>query len=281
MTSRIGRDWIALVAGSPVSQSLSPAIHEAAFRADGRSGSFGAVECAPAEVQGLVEECRTRGLVGASVTMPLKEAVIASCDTVSDDASVLGAVNCLAFVSGSVIGHNTDGAGCAAALVRAGAAIAGEDSVVLGAGGTARAVALALARLGSRVTLVNRTASRADAAAATLSSVTGVSGSVVAGDIGALAEARVLVNATSVGMGTQESPVDVVHLHPDLVVLDAVYSPLDTRLLRDARAIRARAVDGVWMLVEQARLQQQLWFGTMPDAAVMRRAAEGRLAARQ
>jgi shikimate dehydrogenase len=78
-----------------------------------------------------------------------------------------------------------------------------------------------------------------------------------------------------------DTPVDVRLLHGDLIVLDAVYSPLETSLLREARAVGALGVDGVWMLVEQARLQQYVWFGEMPDATVMRREAEARLAARQ
>lgn len=281
MTGRIGDDWIALVTGSPISQSLSPAIHEAAFRAANRTGTFGAVECTPDGMADLLDECTEHRLVGASVTMPLKEAVVGLCDTLSADASALGAVNCLEFRSGSVTGHNTDGAGCAAALLRAGASIAGEGAVVLGAGGTARAVALALARLGARVTLVNRTATRAVAAASVLSGVPGLEGSVGAGDVSALADARILVNATSVGMGTADTPVDGGLLHRGLVVVDAVYSPLETSLLREARAVGALGVDGVWMLVEQARLQQHVWFGEMPDAMVMRREAEVRLAARQ
>ena len=281
MTGRIGDDWIALVAGSPISQSLSPAIHEAAFHAANRTGAFGAVECTPDGIADLLDECRAHGLVGASVTMPLKEIVVGLCDTVSPDAEALGAVNCLEFGSGSVTGHNTDGAGCAAALIRVGASVAGEGAVVLGAGGTARAVALALARLGARVTLVNRTATRAVAAASALSAVPGLEGSVAAGDISALAGARILVNATSVGMGTVDTPVDVRLLHGDLIVLDAVYSPLETSLLREARAVGALGVDGVWMLVEQVRLQQYVWFGEMPDDTVMRREAEARLAARQ
>lgn len=281
MSGRIGDDWIALVMGSPVSQSLSPVIHEAAFRTDGRAGSFGAVECAPEELGSLVEECRACGLVGASVTMPLKEVVVGWCDELSADAVALRAVNCLVFDAGSVIGHNTDGSGCASALARAGATIRGDGAVVLGAGGTARSVALALARLGADVTLVNRTESRARAAAIDLSMLPDLEGTVVAGDPESLHGARILVNATSVGMGTQETLVPADMLHPDLVVLDAVYSPLETRLLREARAAGARAVDGLWMLVDQARLQQRLWFGVMPDAAVMRRAAEARLATRQ
>lgn len=281
MIDAVPGDWIGFVAGSPIAQSLSPAIHEAAFRAAGRQGSFGAVECAPSETDALVGLCRTRGLVGASVTMPLKEALAGRCDDLSPDAAILGAVNCLRLAGGRIEGHNTDGAGCVAALERHGATVSGATAVVLGAGGTARSVALALARHGARVVLVNRTASRAVEAVASVSRATGLSGEMVVGDLAAVGRAGILVNATSVGMGSDAVPVPVDVLHEDLVVLDAVYHPLETGLLRAARAAGARGVDGVWMLVEQARLQQHLWFGDLPDAGVMRKAAEAGLAARQ
>ncbi len=281
MIDALPGEWIGLVAGSPIAQSLSPAIHEAAFRAAGRRGSFGAVECTAEESAGLVAMCRTRDLVGASVTMPLKEAIVGLCDDLSPDAEALGAVNCLRFDDDRVEGHNTDGPGCIAALERAGATVAGSVAVVLGAGGTARSVALSLARCGARVVIVNRTVPRAVEAAESLSRAVGLMGEVTVGDLGAVRGADILVNATSVGMGSSAVPVPVDVLHDGLVVLDAVYHPLDTALIRAARAVGARGVDGVWMLVEQARVQQHLWFGEMPDAEVMRKAAEVALSARQ
>lgn len=281
MTSIVS-DWIAFVAGSPVTHSLSPAIHSAALRLYGRLGVYGSLECGVDEVSRVWDQCRRQGMVGASVTMPLKEVVVAGCDALSPSAQVLGAVNCLAVTPSGLVGHNTDGEGCAAALVNAGAALDSNDfAVVLGAGGTARAVALALASRGVRVTFVSRTREKAEMAAGRIAAAANVAGQVTVGSMADVADATVIVNATPVGMGSNESPVPSEVLPTGVVVLDAVYHPLETTLLRQARAAGATPVDGLWMLVEQARLQQEIWFGEIPDGGVMRRAAEDQLAGRQ
>jgi shikimate dehydrogenase len=106
-------------------------------------------------------------------------------------------------------------------------------------------------------------------------------GRIKVGSVADIADARVLVNATSVGMNSTESPVDVSVLHSDLVVLDAVYSPMETTLLAAARLAGCVVVDGLWMLIHQARHQQILWFGQDPSAEVMRSAAEQELASRR
>jgi shikimate dehydrogenase len=106
-------------------------------------------------------------------------------------------------------------------------------------------------------------------------------GKITVGSVADIAHTNVLVNATSVGMNTTESPVDVSLLHSNLIVLDAVYSPMETTLLAAARGAGCVAVDGLWMLIHQARHQQILWFGQNPSAEVMRSAAEQELASRR
>ena len=134
MTSRI-----AAVIGQPVEHSLSPAIHNAAFAASGRVGEYVAIECGEREVSTLMKSIRAEGLVGLSVTMPLKEAVIDTLDSLHVTASLLNAVNCISFTDGRAVGYNTDGDGCCDALTeQGGAVIEGSTAVVLGAGGTAR-----------------------------------------------------------------------------------------------------------------------------------------------
>ena len=153
---------IAAVIGSPISHSLSPAIHNAAFAAAQRDGDYAAVECGLSEVESTMERLQSAGLLGLSVTMPLKEAVIDCLDFVSPDADFLNAVNCISFGPSGSIGHNTDGDGCCEALIeQGGARLRGATVVLLGAGGTARSVALALVRRGAHVVVVNRTQSHA------------------------------------------------------------------------------------------------------------------------
>jgi len=269
---------IAVVLGSPVSHSLSPAIHRAAFVAAGRAGDYSAIECQANTLEATLISLRDGGAIGASITMPLKEDVITHLSALSDTAKELNAVNCVVFADGQVIGHNTDGDGCCDALVEQGGVDLSNASVVLlGGGGTARAIALSLLRHGAQVIVVNRTTEKADSMVRSLSSY----GHITVGSVADLAHADVLVNATSVGMNSAESPVDASLLHSGLTVLDAVYSPMETTLLAAARRAGCVAVDGLWMLIHQARHQQILWFGQNPSAEVMRSAAEQELASRR
>jgi shikimate dehydrogenase len=272
---------IAAVIGSPISHSLSPAIHNAAFAAARRDGEYVAVECGVSEVEATMESLQSAGLLGLSVTMPLKETVIDFLDFVTPDADFLNAVNCISFGASGSIGHNTDGDGCCDALIeQGGVRLRGATAVLLGAGGTARSIALALVRRGAHVVVVNRTQSNA------LDLVNSFAGfgdevSISVGDQSSIASASILVNATSVGMNSSDLPIDPIHLHSQLTVLDAVYSPLETSLLVRARETGATVVDGLWMLIHQARHQQKLWFGEFSDASAMRLAAERELSARR
>ena len=271
----------AAVIGSPVSHSLSPAIHSVSFASLGVDWSYEAVEVTPDSLDSFMGSVREGGFGGLSVTMPLKEAVVAHMDSLDDDARTLGAVNCVSVEGRMLRGHNTDGDGCCDALESvAGVVLAGARAVVLGAGGTARSVALALTRRGAEVVIVNRTSAKADAVVDLVRSALGESAPVSTGSTDDINAASVLVNTTSVGMNSDESPVDRGALHGGLVVLDAVYSPLDTALLRAARAAGATTVDGLWMLIHQARHQQRLWFGRAADAGVMREESVRELARR-
>jgi shikimate dehydrogenase len=272
---------IAAVIGTPISHSLSPAIHNAAFAAAHRDGEYMAVECGLNEVEATMSGLQADGLVGLSVTMPLKEAVIDFLDFVTPDADFLNAVNCISFGPSGSIGHNTDGDGCCDALIeQGGARLRGATAVLLGAGGTARSIALALVRRGAHVVVVNRTQSNAVGLVGSFAGF-GDEVSISVGDQSSIASASILINATSVGMNSSDLPIDPIHLHSQLTVLDAVYSPLETSLLVAARETGATVVDGLWMLIHQARHQQKLWFGEFSDASAMRLAAERELSARR
>jgi shikimate dehydrogenase len=272
---------IAAVIGSPISHSLSPFIHNAAFSAASREGEYVAVECGLSDVNATMSKLQSAGLVGLSVTMPLKEAVIDCLDFVSPDADFLNAVNCITFGPTGSIGHNTDGDGCCDALIeQGGARLRGATVVLLGAGGTARSIALALVRRGAHVVVVNRTQSHAMELVGSFAAF-GDEASISVGDQSSIASASILINATSLGMNSSDMPVDSSVLHNQLTVLDAVYSPLETSLLSVARVTGATVVDGLWMLIHQAQHQQKLWFGEFSDASVMRLAAERELSARR
>jgi shikimate dehydrogenase len=207
--------------------------------------------------------------------MPHKDAAFAAVDEVTLEARVLGAVNCVENRDGYLVGHNTDGAGLIAALAAEGVPVDGQRCVVLGAGGAARSVIAALARAGSEVTVVNRSADRARAAAA----LAGERGRV--GEQADVASASIVVNATSVGMGGEGLVVPADLLSPAQAVVDLVYHPVETPLLTAARARGARAIDGVGMLVHQGALAFRLWTGVEPPIEVMNGAALAALEERE
>jgi shikimate dehydrogenase len=269
-----GGTRLAAVIGSPVRHSLSPALHNAAFEAGDLDWRFVAFDVPPGGAAEAVSAMKTLGIGGLAVTMPHKTDVAGAVDQVDDVSTALGAVNTVVLRSdGSTVGASTDGAGFVASLQEADVALDGVRAVVLGAGGAARAIAQALDRFAGTVTIVNRTRSTAE-------QLVGLGRTIEVGDDSAIAESRLLVNATSVGMGTVDLPVDPELLHDRLTVADIVYHPIETALLAAARSVGARVVDGLGMLVHQAVLQQQLWTGVRPDPAVMRAAAEAELARR-
>ena len=255
-----GKTRLAIVIGDPVRHSLSPVIHNAAFAACGLDWVFLACEVPEGRVPEALAGARALGIEGLSVTMPHKAAVAAAVDDLSPAARVLGAVNCVARHAERLVGHNTDGGGFIDALAReAGWAPAGTRCVVLGAGGAARAVALALADAGAaEVAIVNRTAPNAVTAAA------------LAGDRGRVAEPGevggfdLVVNATPLGMRGHSAaamPLDPALLRPDQLLVDLVYEPAETALLAAARERGLRAFNGVGMLVHQAARAFELWTG--------------------
>ena len=272
---------IAAIIGYPVAQSLSPALHNAVFQHRKLDWEYVAMEVPEDALSGVLQTLAGKGIKALSVTMPHKEAVFeilaetsSSLGEVDESAKSARSVNTITVRDGRLIGSNTDGDGCCNAIVQANLDIVESRVVVVGAGGTARAIVAALARRGaSDIAVINRTESRAHDVVA-CASVARV------GTVEDIANANILINATSVGMGGQETPVDAVRLHSSLLVLDAVYHPLETTLLRDARQAGAKTVDGLWMLVHQGALQQLAWFKEIGDVQLMRQAALDELAQR-
>jgi shikimate dehydrogenase len=269
---------VAAVIGSPVHHSLSPAIHNAAFAAAGLDWAYVAFEVAAGGGAAALDAMRTMGLGGLSVTMPHKDDVAAAADTRSATVERLGAANCVVPQgAGRLRAENTDGAGFVASLRDAGVDPDGLRCCVLGAGGAARAVVLALAEAGAAaVVVVNRTPANGERAAA----LANAAGRFVlpVGAAGAVAGADLVVNATPIGMGEgNASPVEGSWLGAGQVVADLVYHPLETPLLQAAAATGCRTVDGLGMLVHQAALAFEAWTGEPAPLAAMRSAAVSEL----
>ncbi len=273
------------VIGDPVEHSLSPRLFRILFDELKLDADYRALRTHPFELPERVRSIRSGELSGISVTIPHKEAVIPLLDELAPTASLLGAVNCLAADGGRrAIGHNTDGSGFQAALAQAKVELAGARVLILGSGGAARAAAFAAAKSGARsIVLANRTEARAGRLAGDLIrsglaregdadktlargtcavSVLPLPSASITAEI-----ADLIVNATSVGLESEEAdPLPATfQLGRKHAVLDMVYRPLETRLLRRARGSGAVAIDGLWMLIHQALEQFHLWLsGAVP-----------------
>jgi len=254
MTIRAG------VAGWPIAHSLSPLIHGAwiaAARLDATYAGFG--PDTPKAFETLVAEGRAGRLRGLNVTAPYKEQALALADDVNDTARKAGSANLLTFEGGRVRADSTDGEGLMAALREQvpGLAVAGRTAVVLGAGGAARAAVAALKQAGADVCVLNRTVERARTLAAHLD--------VHVGDATDLTMAALVVNALSV-----PPAIDLAVVPDDAVVMDMTYRPLTTPFLAAARARGLTGVDGLAMLIGQARPSYQALFDMAPPPVDVR-----------
>jgi shikimate dehydrogenase len=239
----------------PAGHTRSPAMHNAAFAALGIDAVYTVFDVAPEQLGAAISGARALGIRQLAVSIPHKQAVIEHLDEIDDTAQRIGAVNTVTLRAGKLIGSNTDWLGAVRALECEGP-LEGRRAVVLGAGGAARAVTYGLLERGARVTVLNRTEQRARQLAEEL-------GAEASGGLDSLARhpRDVLVNTTSVGLSTDESPVAADVHTADCVVMDAVYKPEQTALLRHAQAAGARTIGGKWMLVHQAAEQIRLWTG--------------------
>lgn len=279
------------IVGYPIRHSLSPAIYNAVFPAMGIEARYEAWETPPEALPGAIDRLRGRGMMGMNVTVPHKQAVRAVLDAVDPTAEAIGAVNCVAKDGERLIGHNTDKYGFVRSLREAGCNPAGTRALVLGVGGSARAVAYGLMEAGvASIALAGRTPERVEAAARDLRLT--ASRALPVATTGwhdgafdkACAAADLIVNCTPIGMlhtGTEdESPLGLAQIRPGVWVADLVYTPVETALLRLAHKAGARPVAGLEMLVYQAAESVQLWTGRAPPIDIMRKACEKALALR-
>jgi shikimate dehydrogenase len=270
------------VFGWPVEHSRSPAMHNAAFAALRLPYIYVPFPVRPEQIGPALQSLAALGIIGVNLTIPHKESALPFLDEITDEAREIGAVNTVHCLDGRLLGDNTDGRGFYEPLRELGLTLAGKSAVVLGAGGAARAVVFRLARERAKVTLVNRTQERAEqlAEAVAAAGYDARSVQIVALEdapaLGAaLADAELLVQTTSIGMYPHTDampPVPLEAIHPDLLVYDLVYNPLETRLLKAARLRGCRTLTGVKMLVGQGAAAFQRWTGLWPPTDVMEQA---------
>jgi shikimate dehydrogenase len=272
-----GATRVAAVLGWPVAHSLSPVIHNAAFAALEMDWTYVALPVAPGVVPAAVAGLRALGFAGANVTMPHKEAVADSMDELTDDAERLRAVNTIEVRGDRLVGHNTDAPGFARFLERdAGFDPAGKTALLFGAGGAARACALAVARAGlTRIVVALREPARAEPLAAALDGLSTEVDVIWFDDAGG-APADLVVNATPLGAHGEDLPLP--KLAADGLFVDLLYRPAVTPAHQAARAAGAQAVGGLGLLLNQAALSFEVWTGRPAPLEVMSAAAVAALA---
>jgi shikimate dehydrogenase len=266
------------VLGQPISHTRSPAMHTAALAELGLAGewSYEAIEVAPADFEARVRAMASGGFAGANVTVPHKVAALELASQASEAARAIGAANTLSFSRGRIAAENTDARGFLDSLP---GSPAGKRALVLGAGGSARAVVWALVTEGAEVSIWNRTPERAEQLASELGATVATPDPMGGGQRAGRFD--LVVNATTVGMATARGgaadlkglPLRADSLSERHQLVDLAYGPAETELARAARAHGATVIDGLEVLVRQGAASLRIWTGLEPPIDVMRRAA--------
>ncbi|VAW35201.1 Shikimate 5-dehydrogenase I alpha [hydrothermal vent metagenome] len=281
MTVRIsGTTKLCSIFGDPVEQTLSPQMHNAAFKALSLDMLYVPFHVTPGGLPAAINAIKAMGIVGVNITIPHKQSVMELIDEVDEQARLIGSVNTIVNRDGLLTGYNTDGQGYLASLTgETGFDVHDNSVVILGAGGTARSIAYNLLKASaSRVLIANRTVEKAEALRNDLRSIfpqahIDASGLNIAPE---LSQADLLINTTSLGMmgkGGAHAPVDLTTLPPAAIVSDIVFKPLHTPLLIDAEARGHMIHTGLGMLVCQGALGFELWTGREAPIDIMHKAA--------
>jgi len=273
-----GKIRICGIIGDPLEHTMSPVMHNAAFREMGVDYLYVPFTVKKEKLGKAIEGMRALNIRGLNVTIPHKVAVIQFLDELDDLADKIGAVNTIVNDDGVLRGYNTDATGFLQALLERGIEPRGKNVVVLGAGGASRAISFSLADRGAHLVILNRLLELdwAKELASRISQTFTKEVKALKLDrenlAGALSKADILVNATSVGMSPNidETPVTSSLLKPDTIVFDTVYNPIKTRLQREAEEAGATTISGLDMLIWQGALAFELWTGLKAPVELMR-----------
>ena len=279
-----GKTKLCGLIGDPVEHTMSPAMHNAAYRQMGLDYVYVPFRVRPEDLGKAIDGMRAFNIRGLNVTIPHKVAAIPFLDKLDPLAEKIGAVNTIVNDNGVLTGYNTDATGFLRALQEKGIEPRGKKALILGAGGASRAVSLILAESGAeRLIILNRAeeldwAYELAGSIGLLYNMDAKAGQLNRESIDSVMERidiSILVNATSVGMtpDVDSTPIDADLLHPGLVVFDVVYNPLKTRLLKDAEAAGAETISGIEMLVWQGVLAFEKFTGQEAPPDLMRQEA--------
>lgn len=265
--------------GYPVKHSVSPQIHNAAFKTIGINAVYLTFEVKKEFLKKALDGVKALGIKGLNVTIPHKVNVIKYLNKLTYEANLIGAVNTILNEDGKLIGFNTDYTGVLKTFETYKIDLTNKKIVLLGAGGAAKAIAFAIAEKASSLIILNRTKRKAVNLVKELNKklkVNALGNSLTFKALkNSLKDADILINATSVGMepNVNQTLVAKELLQKDMVVFDIIYNPLETKLLKEAREIGAKCINGVEMLVQQAAEAFKIWFKIEPPINEMRKAA--------
>ncbi|MBM4448066.1 MAG: shikimate dehydrogenase [Chloroflexi bacterium] len=279
MSSITGKTRVCGIIGDPIEHTMSPAMHNAAFKALGLDYAYLAFRVRKEALKNAIAGLKALGIAGLNVTIPHKVDIMPLLDKLDPLAEKMGAVNTVVNEDGILTGYNTDAPGFLQALKSSGIEPKDKKIVVIGAGGAAKGITFVLAEAGAGLVILNRTPSRAEELAAQMARFykQGLKAMALseANLEKALAGADVLVNTTSAGMvpDVDLTLVPARLLRADIAVFDIVYNPRETRLLREAKAAGARTIGGLDMLVWQGALAFEKWTGHKAPFEIMKQAA--------
>lgn len=271
-----GRTGICGIIGDPIEHTMSPVMHNAAFKNKGVDCVYLAFRVKKEELGQAIDGMRALNIRGLNVTIPHKVAVIQFLDELDTLADKIGAINTIVNSNGVLKGYNTDATGFLQALLERGIEPKGKRVVILGAGGASRAISFILAERGSSLVVLNRTWDKARVCADRISEIFQSEATALKLNrenlATALSQADILVNTTSVGMNPDinQTPVTSNLLKPGLIVFDIVYNPIKTRLQREAEVAGATVISGLDMLVWQGALVFEKWTGLKAPVELMR-----------
>ncbi|XRO77703.1 shikimate dehydrogenase [Methanocaldococcus sp. 10A] len=261
--------------GHPVEHSFSPIMHNAAFKDKGLNYVYVAFDVLPENLKYVIDGAKALGIVGFNVTIPYKIEIMKYLDEIDKDAQLIGAVNTIKIEDGKAIGYNTDGIGARMALEEEIGKVKNKNIAIFGAGGAARAVAFELAK-DNNIIIANRTVEKAEnlakEIAKKLNKKFGEEVKFSGLDVD-LKDIDIIINATPIGMYPNvdvEPIVKADKLREDMVVMDLIYNPLETVLLKEAKKVNAKTINGLGMLIYQGAVAFKIWTGVEPNIDVMK-----------
>lgn len=264
-----GKTKITGIFGYPIEHTLSPAMHNAAFQALGLDYCYVPFLVHPDFLSQAVQSVRALNLAGVNVTIPHKEKIIPLLDHMNEEALFIGAVNTVVNNEGRLTGYNTDGRGFMESLAEKGISSEGKDVLIIGAGGSARAVGYYLCQKANSLSIQGRTREKAERLVQDLCRIKNNSYHIE--DLSDLGRFQIIINATPLGLREEDPlPVNTVALREGQIVYDLIYK--ETMLQKEASKLKCIVLNGLGMLLWQGALAFELWTGRKPDREIMRRA---------